>query len=292
LHEIVFERLADGVKDTITLGLACVKPERMSSIIEIGQLDTVCLSANELLGTEIRVFNASASAEAAAEFERIPGTNCFTCLGKSAGATLATLVICDEYGVCDTTFIDVTVRSKGRSVAFADTIRTHQEVEVNFNPLRNDLLNGTPKILRIIVPPAHGSVEVNDDFTFTYIPDEEYCNEDLPDSFVYEVCSTGSDCASERVLVFVECDDLKIYTGFSPNGDQINDFLRIDGLQNYPDHTLKVFNRWGAEVFSTRQYRNDWDGVWNGEPLPAGTYFFIFDNGEGEVKTGYVQIWR
>ena len=80
-------------------------------------------------------------------------------------------------------------------------------------------------------------------------------------------------------------DDLVIYTAVSPNGNGRNDVFLIDGIDRYPNNSVKIFNRWGKEVFSTRGY-NETDNVFRGfsktsmtindsEPLPTGTYFYI-----------------
>ncbi len=70
---------------------------------------------------------------------------------------------------------------------------------------------------------------------------------------------------------------------FSPNGDEINDYLIIKGLNNYPNASIQVFNQWGQIVFDSKgPYRNDWTGDYNpnGEngtkiSLPEGVYFYI-----------------
>lgn len=64
---------------------------------------------------------------------------------------------------------------------------------------------------------------------------------------------------------------------FSPNGDGKNDFFVIDGLADYPGTTtLKVYNRWGTEVYSSDNYRNDWDGG----DVADGVYYYVLANDE------------
>ena len=42
----------------------------------------------------------------------------------------------------------------------------------------------------------------------------------------------------------------------------------------FPRSQVLFFNRWGDEVFrSAIPYRNNWEGAFNGEDLPPGTYF-------------------
>jgi gliding motility-associated-like protein len=141
--------------------------------------------------------------------------------------------------------------------------------------------------------PQFGTLDMNADGSFTYTPDEQYCNTmngGRPDYFIYEVC-TAAGCESMSVNIIVECGELIVFTGFSPNGDGINDFFRIDGLQQYDDHKVAIYNRWGNVVFTSKDYNNDWYGTNDGNGLPDGTYFYVIEV-DGAQEMGYVQIAR
>ena len=87
---------------------------------------------------------------------------------------------------------------------------------------------------------------------------------------------------------------------FTPDGDGINDALVITGIEQYPENTLVIFNRWGNIVFEVENYKNDWTGTTNvatilgGEDLPTGTYYYLFDlKKEGtEPLKGFIYIQR
>ena len=104
--------------------------------------------------------------------------------------------------------------------------------------------------------------------------------------------ATRGGCDTTTVDVTVACDKIKIYNGFSPNGDGNNDVFVIEGIEKYQNNTVTVYNRWGNQVMLTKGYKNDWNGKWNGVDLPDGTYFYVFEDGEGNKTTGYVQIQR
>ncbi|WP_181899559.1 gliding motility-associated C-terminal domain-containing protein [Flagellimonas nanhaiensis] len=72
---------------------------------------------------------------------------------------------------------------------------------------------------------------------------------------------------------------------FTPNGDGNNDAWIIPGIDNYPNNVVKVFNRWGHEVFATRSYQNDWEGFYKSrsEKLPPGSYLYVIDLGDGSA---------
>ena len=101
-------------------------------------------------------------------------------------------------------------------------------------------------------------------------------------------------------------EEIEVFNVITPNGDGIHDELRISGLQNYPNNTLKIYNRWGVSVYMTRSYNTE-GNVFNGtsegrvtvdaeSKLPVGTYFYILDyelpNGETKSLSGYIYINR
>uniref|UniRef100_UPI00262367F2 gliding motility-associated C-terminal domain-containing protein n=1 Tax=uncultured Algibacter sp. TaxID=298659 RepID=UPI00262367F2 len=95
---------------------------------------------------------------------------------------------------------------------------------------------------------------------------------------------------------------LTVINEFSPNGDNLGDTLIIKCIENYPNNTLEVYNRWGNIVYKKRGYRNEdgWNGTSNGrvtinseEKLPEGTYYYVLDFGDGsKPKVGWLYINR
>ncbi len=88
---------------------------------------------------------------------------------------------------------------------------------------------------------------------------------------------------------------IKIYNGITPNGDGHNDTWVIDNIEEYPDNSVSIYNRWGSEVWKANSYNNT-SVVWNGnnlqgQPLPDGTYFYIVQV-SGVSYKGWVQLTR
>ncbi|APQ16252.1 T9SS type B sorting domain-containing protein [Maribacter hydrothermalis] len=71
---------------------------------------------------------------------------------------------------------------------------------------------------------------------------------------------------------------------FTPNGDGINDNWVIPGLNNYPNNTVKVYNKTGRLVFEAKGYQNNWGGFYkdNREQLPSGSYLYSITLGNGK----------
>ena len=92
---------------------------------------------------------------------------------------------------------------------------------------------------------------------------------------------------------------INVPKGFSPNGDGINDTWVIENLQEFPNHTLHLYNRVGNEVFTAKDYQNNWGGISNGNrviggsnKLPTGAYYYVIDTGSQAAGslTGWIYI--
>jgi len=93
-------------------------------------------------------------------------------------------------------------------------------------------------------------------------------------------------------------DGIQVHQGLSPNGDGINDFLMLDGIQAYPDNKLSIMNRNGRVVYEAKGYDNaakafDGHSNKNGKMQLPGTYFYQLDytvNGAVKHKTGFIVL--
>jgi len=92
----------------------------------------------------------------------------------------------------------------------------------------------------------------------------------------------------------------EVSQGFSPNGDGVNETWLIEGINEQPNNTVTIFNRYGGIVWRTAQYHNtnnafdgnaNVSGVSSGSTLPGGTYFYVI-NLDGVIIKGFVVIIR
>lgn len=134
------------------------------------------------------------------------------------------------------------------------------------------------------------------DITVKVLDIEDYVNRA---SLAY-VDQWDTDESNNMAEAYVVPTCLVVYNEFSPNGDGVNDYFKIDCIAQYPNNSLQVYNRWGNIVFETRSYKNDWDGTPNGraivqkeDQLPVGTYYYVLDLGDGsEPRTDWLYINR
>ena len=164
--------------------------------------------------------------------------------------------------------------------------------------------------------PINGTVTVNADGTITYLIDQGFEGTDI---FTYTVSVIHSDGTfnNEQGTVQIngysdgevvdppdpEEEEVYVHQLVTPNGDGENDFLRIYGLETYPDNTVRIFNRWGVMVFETNGYDNNanvFRGMSEGRMtiaqsnmLPSGTYYYTVDytsNGNKKHLAGFFYI--
>ncbi len=89
--------------------------------------------------------------------------------------------------------------------------------------------------------------------------------------------------------------DLIIHDVVTPNGDGLNDIFFIKGLENYPDNTLSIYNRWGVLVYKANGYGSNskfFRGFSEGRvtinkanKLPVGTYFYVLKYKDAQGKS-------
>jgi gliding motility-associated-like protein len=80
-----------------------------------------------------------------------------------------------------------------------------------------------------------------------------------------------ADTAAGITITALAADNFWIPNSFTPhNQDGTNDLFIMHGIPQ--PYSFSVFDRWGNRVFHSDDYQNNWDGMYNGQPLPLGAY--------------------
>ncbi len=293
-----------GAIDT-TFAIVCVllpDPEIITDNIRLTTNPVYCVDTTQLAGTIVSIENICPEDSGEAIDFLIDSVNyCVQANPLMLGTDSICIVICDDFGICDTTTFIITVDddiSSNIPDAVDDIDSTAQNTSLLIDACFNDIIPPDFDITNFFVLPVasggigpnNGTAFSNVDCTISYVPNDDFCG---LDQITYVLCNTmGCDTATVTINVICPPSSFQIFNAFSPNGDGVNEYFRITGLEQFPDHTLYVFNRWGNSVLEVSNYQNDWNGTWQGFDLPDGTYFYVFDTGEGEVSSGYVYIGR
>jgi gliding motility-associated-like protein len=227
------------------------------------------------------------------------------------------LNVCDNGGLCGSTSVKIIIIPvNDPPYAENDYVEVNSRTATSFNVMANDFdiappykefydiyannpaytdpitMNTTP-----LNGPFHGIVQMSSDGTVSYTPTFDYVG---PDSLRYQICDSGNLCATAVAFITVGYPPFKIYEGVSPNGDDVNDYWRIDGIEQYPNNLVRIFDRYNNLVYEADAYsneKNNWQGQANHGlvrgTLPEGTYFYTVDLGDGKHPlSGFVQLKR
>ena len=123
-----------------------------------------------------------------------------------------------------------------------------------------------------------GILDGYDNCPFIYNPGQE----DVDNDGMGDICDTV---------------EINVSQAITPDGDGVNDTWFINNIQNYPNNSVKVYNRWGDLIFSRNNYQNDWNGSYanNGSNIPdASSYYYQIDlDGNGSIDhDGWIYITK
>uniref|UniRef100_UPI001300542D gliding motility-associated C-terminal domain-containing protein n=1 Tax=Winogradskyella aurantiaca TaxID=2219558 RepID=UPI001300542D len=77
-------------------------------------------------------------------------------------------------------------------------------------------------------------------------------------------------------------EDVIISKTVTANGDGLNDVFRVSGIEDCGFVIeVQLYNRWGAKVYQSNDYQNNWSGQTSGAAVggsgnvPTGTYYYV-----------------
>ncbi len=200
----------------------------------------------------------------------------------------------DQNGVPDVTFIGSDKDNDGLDDAYEGDVQIDIDVNDEIDDPYTDL------------PNTDGDNE--SDYRDTDDDDDGIAsrNEDMNGDGNYANDDSDGDGIPEYLEPNLTGDEIEVFNVITPNGDGIHDVLTIRGIENYPENTIRIYNRWGVLVYTTSAYNtqgNFFDGTSEGRvtidqnnKLPVGTYFYILDyqdnTGNSKSLSGYIYINR
>lgn len=203
-----------------------------------------------------------------------------------------TILLQSTNGACKNYFTDsIEVIRLTELEAENDSYDLAYDENIILMPLLNDSYAGEVSIA-LMTEPDNGTISIegsilNFEPPLGFIGTEE---------FTYELCYTECPglCATATIQLTIG-ENVNCFVGnvITPNNDGYNDALTVPCLQtgNYPLNSIVVFNQWGDEIFSNSPYDNNWAGTYDGTKLPASTYFYILDLGDGSKPIqGYIVL--
>jgi gliding motility-associated-like protein len=117
-----------------------------------------------------------------------------------------------------------------------------------------------------------------------------------PGIYSIAVTDAGGCKASDTITITAKvCPRrIRIPTGFSPNGDRVNDIFKAVVQGQLESFELMIYNRWGGVVFRSTNPQSGWDGTIKGIQQHSGTYVWMcrykFRNEATQIEKGTLQL--
>lgn len=109
----------------------------------------------------------------------------------------------------------------------------------------------------------------------------------VENDITYTLQVESSDgCRAEATVRVTVHQRIWIPDTFTPNGDGVNEVWELKGIDAYPEAEVTIFNRWGQVIFHTNNgYKQPFDGMFNGQNLPDGTYAYTLRPAPGQAQS-------
>jgi len=112
--------------------------------------------------------------------------------------------------------------------------------------------------------------------------------------------SNAANCFSDSVLAYAWLIEPQLFfypNSFTPNGDGLNDeFNFVLNRNEITKYNLKIFNRWGINVFETMDPTQGWDGNNNSIAMSSDLYIWVVEislkKGKGIYEKGTIHLLR
>lgn len=124
---------------------------------------------------------------------------------------------------------------------------------------------------------------------FTYYFDDQDNGDDntfyIRRTDTYTVRVVDENGCESIATIEMEFIDIEIPNFFTPDGDGLNDFWIPRNIQQFPDIFIKIYDRYGREVYRIQDTEEGWNGLYQEAELPTGDYWYIIQlNGEDDDR--------
>lgn len=101
----------------------------------------------------------------------------------------------------------------------------------------------------------------------------------------YSVKVVDQNGCETTASIFMEFIDIEIPNFFTPDGDGLNDFWIPRNIVQFPDIFIKIYDRYGREVYRIQDTEEGWNGLYQEADLPTGDYWYVIQlNGEEDDR--------
>ncbi len=111
----------------------------------------------------------------------------------------------------------------------------------------------------------------------------------MPSNGTYTIVVTDQCLYKDTLVMDINSVDCNVIVPnvVTPNGDGVNEYFKINGLERFPGSQVIIYNRWGNKLYSSDDYKNDWK-----PNVTSGTYFYLLNVSDGRKFQGFFQVFK
>jgi gliding motility-associated-like protein len=222
IHDLVIVEKATGCKDTVIAVVHCAKAKFVNTEIFVNQKDTLCLDLKSLVGKNVTITN-NAKTGKNVTFTPSADKKCIYFTGNKIGKDTIVTIACDEFKICDTTYLYVEVVPRSKNRVVYDTININGNGKYCL-----DTLFATDKITTLTNISTQSGTSVkftldNKTKCVTYIGTSTIG----ADTAKVVICDAKNICDTTTIIVFVK----KIV--IPPTSDVVRDTVQVGATTTY-----------------------------------------------------------
>ncbi|HHM21234.1 MAG TPA: gliding motility-associated C-terminal domain-containing protein, partial [Bacteroidetes bacterium] len=212
-HRVELLEYATGCLSATVVEVRCTQTETVEINILKGTTDTLCLSAEELSGPIVSLFNDCP--DGSFVHNEIVGDTCIVLTGYLVGEETACMVACDTNGFCDTTFVELSVGHPLPN-GLTDTLLVSFNGSYCFDYNQINIV-GPIDTFENICPDASGGVV-------------QFNTDPISHCIFYDALSTGQDTACIRLCDALGHCDTVFFNAVVVPGNVVTDtvFISVD----------------------------------------------------------------
>ncbi|UJF30015.1 T9SS type B sorting domain-containing protein [Kaistella sp. 97-N-M2] len=147
-------------------------------------------------------------------------------------------------------------------------------------------------ILRVDIVNNTATVILSDTGNFIYTLDHQSSQT----SNIFSGLKNGNHTVSVKtaggcIIGQIDFTLFNVNNSFTPNADGINDTWKINGLENYTNSEVLIYDRHGKNVLSKiTNGAFEWDGKFESRTLPTGNYWYVIKVSDGRILNGWLLL--
>jgi len=194
--------------------------------------------------------------------------------------------------------VNITNQETGCQQEYTLDVPGSEPIGANFNFIPNqeciDIIDNELVLINLAFGYTEGFINfgVDDNNVDLLTGDLTFAYEDIGEFQITQIVFNELGCSDTLIREICVENRVRLFIPnlFSPNGDDINDLFTIHGL-GVTNFSIRIYDRWGSQVFKSNDMNNSWDGTHNGLQVQQGVYAIVVQYEDQDTGKPYLEYF-